>query len=485
MVRYRLVCIVVFFAGTSTVAKAQSDGKIVGTVIETDSGDPLPGVSIYLENLPHLGTSSDTDGQYILLSVPPGKHTVVMSFVGFATLKHENVEVFSGRTTTIDGSLSIEMIEGEEVVVIAERPIVVRDRTTSVSYVGLEAIEKLPVQEVSELVQFQPGVVTSGGGFHFRGGRSREVVYLVDGIPVQDVYGQGGGNTIDVEVESVQELQVFTGTFDAELGGAQSGIVSIKTRDPGAELSGTLRTSAWNFLPGNDDLFIAGNQFDPVESQDVSVTLSGPIVKQWDNIGFFFSGRYENRVGHLKGERRFTAEDGLKTSAYLRWYRDLFQPDDTRLVALDSARTPTGTLIRDAQGNPITFSSGDRQPVNMNWRRSLTLAPKIVIRPTSRSRVAYQAVINRSEGQGYSHSQRYAPDYRPKSFNRALSHILSLPASLRGQPCSFDSGVLQDHREHILCVCVYVGPSHPVLQRLFSSHWIQPRRHIEWRVQEL
>ena len=424
--KYCLAGLVLLCAGASTVTRAQSDGKIVGTVVEADTGEPLPGVSIYLEDLIHIGTSSDADGRYVLLRVPPGKQTVVMSFVGFATLKHENVEVFSGRTTTVNGSLSTQAIEGEEVVVSAERPIVVRDRTTSVSYVGLDAIEKLPVQEVSELVQFQPGVVTSGGRFHFRGGRSREVVYLVDGIPVHDVFGQSGGSTVDVEVESVQELQVFTGTFDAELGGAQSGIVSIKTRDPGAQLSGTLRASAWNFLAGDDGLFIAGNHFNPVESRDISVTLGGPIVKKWNNLGFFFSGRLEDRVGHLKGERRFTAEDGLKTAAYLRWYRDLFQPDDTRLVALDSARTPSGALIRDAQANPITFSSGDGQIVNMSWSRVLTLAPKFVIRPGSKSRIAYQVVFNRSEGQGYSHGQRFAPDFRPKNFNRALSHIVSI-----------------------------------------------------------
>ena len=356
----------------------------------------------------------------------PGQYTLVMSFIGFATLKHENVEVFSGRTTTVDGTLRIEAIQGEELIVSAERPVVVRDRTTSVSYISQEAIERLPVQEVSELVQFQPGVVTSGGRFHFRGGRSREVVYLVDSIPVHDVYAQGGGSTVDLEVESVQELQVFTGTFDAEMGGAQSGVVSVKTRDPGQNLSGSLRVSGWNFLSRSDDLYVGGDRFNPVESRDISVTLNGPVYKTWDNIGFFVSGRYEDRVGHLKGVRRYTAEDGLRAAAYLRWYRDLFQPDDTRLIALDSARTPTGELIRDSQGDAIPFSSGDGAVVNMSWSRRLTLAPKIVFRPSSRSRISYQLLFNQSEGQGYSHAQRFAPEARPKNLYAARTHIVAL-----------------------------------------------------------
>ncbi len=411
---------------TATALSAQSNGKISGTVIEAESDEALPGVSVYLEERPHIGTITDAEGRYVLLSVPPGSYTLVMSFVGFAAQRTENVEVFSGRTTTIDGTLRIEAFVGEELVVTAERPVVVKDRTTSVSYVGLETIERLPVQEVSELVQFQPGVVTSGGRFHFRGGRSREVVYMIDGIPVHDVYGQGGGNTVDMEVESVQELQVFTGTFDAELGGAQSGIVSLKTRDPGQELSGTFRASGWNFFTGNDDLFVGSGQFSPAESKDVSVTLGGPILKRWQSIGFFVSGRYEDRVGHLKGQRRFTAEDGLRAAAYSRWYRDLFQPDDTRLIALDSARTPAGELILDSQGNPITFSSGDGSTVNMSWSRRLTVAPKIVFRPTPRLRLSYQLLYNQSEGQGYSHSSRFAPDNRPKNQFAAQTHIVAL-----------------------------------------------------------
>ena len=198
----------------------QSTGKISGTIKDSSTGESLPGVTVYLEEANYIGTVTDANGKYFMLSVPPGNYTVVMSFVGFATVKNENVQVFSGRTTNLDGELQEEVIQGEEIVVSADRPIVVRDRTTSVSFVAREAIEKLPVQEVRDLVKFQPGVVTnSSGGFNFRGGRQRETAYIVDGIPVQDVFNQGGGNTVDVEVQSVQELQVYTGTFDAELGG--------------------------------------------------------------------------------------------------------------------------------------------------------------------------------------------------------------------------------------------------------------------------
>jgi len=43
----------------------------------------------------------------------------------------------------------------------------VKDRTSTVSFTSKETIEKLPVQELADLIRFQPGVVESNGGFNF------------------------------------------------------------------------------------------------------------------------------------------------------------------------------------------------------------------------------------------------------------------------------------------------------------------------------
>ncbi len=409
--------------------RAQSTGKIVGTVTD-ESGEPLPGVSVYLESDPTRGTTTDVDGDYLILSVQPGTYTIVMSYIGFTTLKHEDVTVFSGRTTTLDGRLREEVIEGEEIIVSADRPIVVRDRTTSVSFVQQEAIDRLPVRDLGDLVRFQPGVVSSGGAFHVRGGRSRETAYLIDGIPVQDVFSQGGGNTMDIEVQSVQELQVFTGTFDAEYGGAQSGVVSVTTRDPGNVFSGSLLARAGGFYAGSEEPFIGGDRLDPLGTKDVMLTLSGPITRSLGNIGFFLTGRYEDHMGHLKGERRFLPEDGLKIDTYRRWYRDVYSPGDTRMIALDTARTPTGEYILDRSGAPITFASGNKDVVDMDRRRSISINPKLVIRPSSRTRLTYAFLFNDWEGQFYNDAWRYAPDARPTITSRDMTHIVTLSQTL-------------------------------------------------------
>ncbi len=425
------VGLLVLLLCTASVVQAQSTGKIIGLVIEAETGEPLPGTTVYLEENMNLGTLTRNDGRYVLLGVPPGTYTLVMSFVGFATVRHENVQVFSGRTITVDGTMREQVLEGEELVVSAERPIVIRDRTSTVSYVDQAAIEKLPVQELVELVQFQPGVVTgASGGLHFRGGREREAAYIIDGIPVHDVFGQSGGNTVDIEVQSVQELQVFTGTFDAEFGGAQSGVVNVTTRDPGRRFEGRLRMQSGGHYAGNRDIFIGGHTFNPVATKDASLTLSGPLIRRGDRLGFFLSGRYEDRVGALKGERRFTAEDGFVIDTYRRWYRDVYQPDDTRLISLDTARTASGTPILGVGGVPLTFSSGDHAIVDMQWRRSITVNPKIVLRPVSRLHITYSALYNNWQGQGYSNGRRYAPDFRNTQYFTSLAHILSVKQTI-------------------------------------------------------
>lgn len=404
----------------------QSSGKISGIVTEKGGAKgTLPGVTVYLKELSSKGTTTDADGQYVLLAVPPGSYTLVISYIGYATIVKEEVVVYSGRTTTINGAMEEQIFEGQEVVVKAERPLVVKDRTSTVSFTSKETIEKLPVQELADLVRFQPGVVESNGGFNFRGGRTRETAYLIDGIPVQDVFNQGGGNPIDLEVQSVQELQVFTGTFDAELGGAQSGVVSVTTRDPGSKLQGRLRTQIGGFLIGNDEVFIGGDTFDATDNQDLSVTLNGPLTKK---LGFFLNARYEQNSGHLKGIRQFNPTDGLTVNAYRRWYRDLYRPDDTRLIRLDEARTPSGDLILDSNGNPIQLATGDGSIVDMNRNTAITINPKLVF-TQGRTKISVNLLYNNNEGQGFSNSRRYAPDGRATSYSESLTSFLTVKRS--------------------------------------------------------
>ena len=105
------------------------------------------------------------------------------------------------------------------VTVQAERKLIQFDVTQSESIITSEVLEDMPATEVADILRLQGGVTQDADGeIHMRGGRSSEVSYMVDGIPVSVMYD--GGISIQIENDNVQELQVISGTFNAEYGRA-------------------------------------------------------------------------------------------------------------------------------------------------------------------------------------------------------------------------------------------------------------------------
>ena len=107
---------------------------------------------------------------------------------------------------------------GEDVIVVATRPMVTKDLTASTAIVGADDFAKLPVTEFAEVLSLKAGIVGNNGGFNVRGGRGGEVSYLIDGVPVTDSYD--GSTVVDVAASSIQELQFVSGAFNAEYGKA-------------------------------------------------------------------------------------------------------------------------------------------------------------------------------------------------------------------------------------------------------------------------
>ena len=140
-----------------------------------------------------------------------------------------------GLTVVVDFELTDEVFGGQEVVIVAERPLVQKDLTATTAIVSGDEIRSLPVENFGQVIGLQAGVVNG----HFRGGRMGEVGYWVDGMPVTDVFD--GSLGVSVENNMVDELQVVTGAFNAEYGQAMSGIVNIVTRDGDNRFSGGIK----------------------------------------------------------------------------------------------------------------------------------------------------------------------------------------------------------------------------------------------------
>ena len=193
--------------------------------------------------------------------------------IGYAKTNISNVIVQSDLTTTINTSMVQSVISAEEVNVVATRPLITKDLTASTAIINSDMISSLPVTEVSEILELQAGFVQG----HLRGGRSGEVAYWVDGIPMTDVFD--GGTIVDVNTNAIAEMQVISGAFNAEYGQAMSGIVNIVTKDGSKSFKGNATFYSGDFLSDKKSVFLNVDEFDPITTRNFEINVEGPIFR--------------------------------------------------------------------------------------------------------------------------------------------------------------------------------------------------------------
>lgn len=291
-VRGSLVALLLVLLLAPSVALAA--GKVVGTVLDSESGRPLINVNVILVDTRH-GSATDLDGRYLILNVPPGNYDLKASIVGYQTVTVKGVRITDGRTTTIDLEMSAEALVGEEVVFVAEKPLIQPDMVDSRTTRTSEDIMAMPVENMREVVRLTPGAV----GGNFRGGREEEVLYLVDGASFVDpMTGDYEGYIPQVAFE---EVNVVTGGMSAEYGNNLSGVVAQITKEGGERYSGS-------FLGRTNDFGIEDD-----ELKDLQGALSGPVPFLDDRVGnvnFFLAGQWFDTNG------RFENEDSTLTSTF-------------------------------------------------------------------------------------------------------------------------------------------------------------------------
>jgi hypothetical protein len=261
---------------------AQSSGKIAGVVVDKSTGEPLPGVNVILEGTT-LGASTDIDGYYVILNVPVGVYDIRANYIGYKDVVVEGVRISASLTTEINFQLEPTTLELEEAIVVtAERPLVEKNVTSSISLVTSKEIENVPVRGLQNLISLQTSVVVQDNQVHIRGSRPDEVGWYVNGAASNNILN----NTQAVQViqEAVEEFQVFAGGYTADMGGANGGIVrtELKTGGTSYHFSADYQT---------DRLANEGQKFLGTYSygyQNIVGTLSGPLLS--NRLKFFVAG---------------------------------------------------------------------------------------------------------------------------------------------------------------------------------------------------
>ena len=299
-----ILSLLFLFSISTLPALAQVTGSIAGTVRDS-SGAVLPGATVTLRG-PSLQRESVTattnpDGTYRLVLVPPGAYTVTVELSGFATNTRAGVGVAVNQQTTLDVTLAVGAVT-ESVQVSAEAPLVQVARSDVTNVVTPSTIDALPLngRNFTDLIALVPGAkpdpsLATGANVEIFGERAGALSYLVDGAENNDPIN--GGALLRFTQDSIKEFEVITTGYEAEFGRAQGGVANIVTR------SGT------DNIDGRAFWFVRNDKLDsnnipppsPVPANYVTPeppklaryqwggTLGGPIVK---DKAFFF-GSFE------------------------------------------------------------------------------------------------------------------------------------------------------------------------------------------------
>ena len=369
-------------------------GKISGKVTDKTTGEGIPFVNIVIEGTTQ-GAASDLDGFYNILNVSPGVYNVKASAIGYSSVSVQGIRVSIDLTSKIDIQLAEVTLElGQDVIVTATKPLVTKDLTSSTSIVSADDISALPVTEFQQVLQLKAGIV----GGTVRGGRRGEVVYAIDGVPMTDVYD--GGTVVDVNANSIQELQFVSGAFNAEYGRALSGYVNIATKDGDNNFNGTLTAYIGDHYTTATEIFRDGNNINPLAVRNIEGSLSGPIIK--NNLFFYANARYIYFDGWLKGKRVFNPWDITTNLGSSEPIESRYQFQKT----------------------------GDGAIVSMNFNEKVYGQGKLTYRMFDNLKVTYNYIFDRVRFRDYNHSFAYNPDGDLKRFRHGITNMLGFTHTL-------------------------------------------------------
>ncbi len=243
MKKLLIISFIFFLAGSLF---AQQKGKVAGVIIDTELGEPLPGVNIIVKGT-YYGAASDMDGKFEITGINPGTYTIEATLIGFRPVQYTGVKVEANRTLTLEIKMEETVLTlDQDVVIVGEKPLVDVEETQSKKTISKDDIEMAVVENVNDLVTQQAGVVKSDNSIHIRGGRSYESAFLLDGVSVQDPLA-GTGFGLQLSSNAIEEVEVITGGFNAEFGQATSGVVNVKTREGSKDFRGYLSWKRDNF----------------------------------------------------------------------------------------------------------------------------------------------------------------------------------------------------------------------------------------------
>lgn len=304
MTRLALLSILIVSAHLIAFSQQAANATLNGTITDP-AGAVVAGAKITATQTAtsiKRNTVTNDDGFYVFSNMSPGNYELKIELQGFATKILKEVSLNVGQTSTINVSLEVGAVS----VTLDEDLVPTQGIDTSDSLINgvinRREVESLPLngRNFLELALLVPGnspapnfdptktntVVISSAGQLGRGGN-----VTIDGVDTND--DVVGGSIQNISQEAIQEFQIATNRFSAELGRSGSSVINVITKAGSNELHGSasayFRASGLQGLPATFDRTL--DESPPFDRQQYAFAIGGPIKK--DKAWFF--GSFENR----------------------------------------------------------------------------------------------------------------------------------------------------------------------------------------------
>ncbi len=335
--------LVLIFILTSLRSFAGTNGILEGKIHDSATKENIVSVTIQIVGT-NLGTVSTIDGYYTIYNIRAGVYDVKYSLLGYKPVIMKSVSINADMRTRIDITMDQTSVELGAVEIISQKPLIQKDQPSTAFSIGEVKLEKLPVTTFQEVLSLQPGVTLEG---NVRGGKTNEVIYLIDGIPVQDFVG--GGLGAELPKSSIGGMTIYTGGFEAEYGNAMSAVINVITKGGENTHRFALRFEKDNWIPSK-----LNKQID--KHNELELSASGPIIPN----EIFYLSALTARVSNT------------------RWWQDMdnyfSSPNNKELSGMTKIEYIASNAIRlTAQG---LYSYHDWHDYEYSWRYNLDGLPE-------------------------------------------------------------------------------------------------------------
>jgi hypothetical protein len=276
---------------------------LAGRVVDAQLA-ATPGASVTVRSLSTSTTwmaTSDDGGRFAFAMLPPGEYGVEVSLSGFVTWRAEAVTLQVGQERQLDVQLLIGNVQQDVVVRGDTRPL----NTVVDGVLPAPRIESLPLngRNFLELAMLVPGnaptpvfdptktnsVLVSSAGQMGRGGN-----ITIDGQDNND--DVVGGPLLNLPIDAVQEFQIATNRFGADLGRSAGSVINVVTRSGTNATHGSAaifaRDDGWTAVPATLE---NADESAPFDRQQFSGAFGGPLRR--DRVFWFGAGEFRYQDG--------------------------------------------------------------------------------------------------------------------------------------------------------------------------------------------